>query len=1205
MFIKYIMIKRYKSYRELSYLDPLSNGVNVIIGANGNGKSNFLDAIIFVLTDKYQNLRAEDKKLLLHEEPDDHSPDAEVITIELVLDNKSRRFPFDKDTISIMKVFNARDNREDLYLNQKRIVKSDMVNLMEGAGFSKSNPYYIIQQGRINMMINMSDYEYYEIFSEVTGTKTYEEKKAESLKLLEDSKENRKKIIKEKKEISNYIERLETQCKDLKEFEKYESQRKAYEAFLLNEKLVQYQHDCDLIEGRKGEQVDILNDLVISQKNTKQKINERLMLMGNINKQITLLRGKIERCNSMILGIEGLKYQSEKSIESCKENKNNVFQNITQINEEIVTVGKKKKKATNDLKELEEKLNQLNNLISFNQKQYNETKGKSEYILLKSPNERKAFLSSEIQKLTALKQSVDNSIVEMQSELNKSNKSSNEISNQLSITTASIQDLSHKLKANTDDLVSIKNKRRDIVNEIKKNEIESNELSEDVTQLTDQIKNLELSFPSFDIFKAVKKIKDLNLQGVYGILLDIIEAEPKAKNAVDLILGNKLYTMIVDTMETAQKVLEIIKREQYPAITIIPLEFLGDKQIKKMNPIPDSAPVLNYVKVRQDFCMKYPEIGESTLQYLIYKHLKGCLLVKSYETGMNIAKEHNMTCVTSENEIVQGGGYLAKMGMYNKAKQRYLLYEKYKDSSRNLSSMNEKIQMISKTKEEFSNEESKIIRNQQVLLRERNEINSKLESLNRDLNALKVNIANIEQMSISRKNAIDKLLFQKNEIEQKISVYNDILSNKSNINSQRQSQTQSNVLAEISSLEQKLFELTKERDEIEKKKMEMESKLSNEIIPKEIELQNELNKLQIINQNADSSNEKEGTISLESIQKEKAIYQNVLSKYTKELEKCVEQVEAIQKELSGLNKEYRGITQELNENEGQLKRFTLDLNEKTEKKNNILKQIANIGTVDQKEIEKIKKLKEYAVKAFSNESTFSEKDKDKDEKILQPIYAKLETITDKMKQFSKINRFAADDYKLFIAKDKEIEEKLEELDENQNKILDVIRVLDEKKENAIQTTFNQIQESFSYFFKELVPKGEASLILNNENKTIQIVVSFTGNLESSSQSMHQLSGGQKTAVAVALIFALSKIDPPPFYILDEIDAALDLSLRVNLCKLIHDLSEKNQFIISTFKPELLDTADNIYQVKFANKTSNVTKIQKEEAKTFLKDTYAN
>ena len=103
--------------------------------------------------------------------------------------------------------------------------------------------------------------------------------------------------------------------------------------------------------------------------------------------------------------------------------------------------------------------------------------------------------------------------------------------------------------------------------------------------------------------------------------------------------------------------------------------------------------------------------------------------------------------------------------------------------------------------------------------------------------------------------------------------------------------------------------------------------------------------------------------------------------------------------------------------------------------------------------------------------------------------------------------------------------------------------------------------------------------------------------------MHQLSKNQKTAVAVALIFALSKIDPPPFYILDEIDAALDPSLRINLCKLIHNLSDNNQFIISTFKPELLDTAENIYQVKFANKTSNVIKIQKEEAKKFLKDTF--
>ena len=92
---------------------------------------------------------------------------------------------------------------------------------------------------------------------------------------------------------------------------------------------------------------------------------------------------------------------------------------------------------------------------------------------------------------------------------------------------------------------------------------------------------------------------------------------------------------------------------------------------------------------------------------------------------------------------------------------------------------------------------------------------------------------------------------------------------------------------------------------------------------------------------------------------------------------------------------------------------------------------------------------------------------------------------------------------------------------------------------------------------------------------------------------------KKTAAGVALIFALSTIEPPPFYILDEIDAALDPNYRTNLANLIKELSKNNQFIISTFKPELIDVADNIYMVKFANKTSNIIKIERDEAHKFI------
>ena len=122
--------------------------------------------------------------------------------------------------------------------------------------------------------------------------------------------------------------------------------------------------------------------------------------------------------------------------------------------------------------------------------------------------------------------------------------------------------------------------------------------------------------------------------------------------------------------------------------------------------------------------------------------------------------------------------------------------------------------------------------------------------------------------------------------------------------------------------------------------------------------------------------------------------------------------------------------------------------------------------------------------------------------------------------------------------------------------------------------------------------------ISQDKRAIHISVSFNEE-QKKSQSMYQLSGGQKTAAGVALIFALSTIEPPPFYILDEIDAALVPNYRVNLSNLIKEFSKNNQFIISSFKPELIDVAGQIYMVKFVNKTSNIVKIKKDEVLKFI------
>ncbi|EDO34135.1 predicted protein [Nematostella vectensis] len=101
--------------------------------------------------------------------------------------------------------------------------------------------------------------------------------------------------------------------------------------------------------------------------------------------------------------------------------------------------------------------------------------------------------------------------------------------------------------------------------------------------------------------------------------------------------------------------------------------------------------------------------------------------------------------------------------------------------------------------------------------------------------------------------------------------------------------------------------------------------------------------------------------------------------------------------------------------------------------------------------------------------------------------------------------------------------------------------------------------------------------------------------------MNQLSGGQKSLVALALIFAIQKCDPAPFYLFDEIDQALDPQFRKAVAEMIRNLAVKAQFITTTFRPELLESADKFYGVKFRNKVSHIDAITLEQAKDFIED----
>jgi len=1170
-------------------------------------------------------MRQEDKKLLLHEDITDKADDSAKLSVELVIDNKSHRFPIEKDQITITKIFDTKEGKEEILINQKRLLKSDVQNLLEGAGFMKTNPYYIIQQGKINQILNCTDEEFFDIFCDAMGTKIYEEKKAESLKLLEENKATRAKIEMQADEIQNHIDKLYEQCEDLKNYSKVELKRRGIEYFILNEQINELEKSIGFLQEKHLADINQIKDVYQKQNLTKNEINQKLKEIEKLNEYLDSLHKKVSKFNTIIGQIESNKIQKESNLSTKNYDKKEAEKQLSLYQKELNNLLTQKKYTMKELSNAKKGIEALENELISQKKEFNEMKGRSNYLLIKNPKERKAYLLTELKSLKESKNVVDDAIININKEISKEKGDIDNIINNMKTIEKDINEQKLNIENINNNLSSLKDQRRNYTNLIKKDTIDINEFTDQMKQLKNQMEQLSINFPNFETFKIVSTLKDKRIPGVYGLVLDLIDANPKVRNAIDLILKDRLYTIIVDTMETAKKLLDENKKLNGPVINIIPLDFIElnnddstdseeensewiaeDSQNNKSmirrkdigkTQLAGAKSFLDFIKINEEFLNENPAINQKKLEKILDNYFGKCQIVKDYETGMKYAKIYHFTCVTSANEVIYGGGYLTHMGHFDYNKQRISLYNKLSEINKRYNEFDEKKGRTSQHKEEMLNQEMQIQQDTDASFKNRSDINSKLDILEKEMTTCLQNKTNTEQRLNHYQDEFNKLLLQQKEYESKIKVYNDILNGNMDINKNLVS---SQAMEEIDEMEKRILEREKKKNELMEKCISYEERINNEIPNKEIELQNKINSFQNILNNLDSAltYSAANTQDINIDEHEINIYKDNIEKCMEEITTSEQKINDNQSKLAQLNEVNNKLSTQVNKLEYEINEIKLSLNEKNNKKNESTKKLEQLSGFDH---DIVKKLSEQKAKFFknSNESGINIKEQRLyQEKMMQKVYEELNKVNKELQKYDKVNRFAKDDLQEFIDKKNNIKEKLEDLDEKVKTIYSFIENIDNKNNEAIQDTFENVKKSFAKFFKYLTGNGKGNMELSQDKKAIHISVSFNEE-QKNSQTMYQLSGGQKTAAGVALIFALSTIEPPPFYILDEIDAALDPNYRTNLANLIKELSKNNQFIISTFKPELIDVSDNIYMVKFANKTSNIIKIEKDEAHKFI------
>jgi structural maintenance of chromosome 3 (chondroitin sulfate proteoglycan 6) len=255
MYIKAVTIHGFKSYKDPTTIE-LSAACNVVVGRNGAGKSNFFAAIRFVLGDIFTNLRPEERQALLHE-----GAGLAVMSafVEVVFDNSDNRFPIDREEVVLRRSIGLK--KDEYFLDKKHVTKSDVGNLLESAGFSKSNPYYIVQQGKITSLTLMKDPDRLELLKEVAGCKVYDERRQESERIMKDTESRREKVVEVVTYIEDRLRELEDEKEELREFQSLDREKRALEYTIYDQELKAARTKLQRLEVEKVELAEQLKGL--------------------------------------------------------------------------------------------------------------------------------------------------------------------------------------------------------------------------------------------------------------------------------------------------------------------------------------------------------------------------------------------------------------------------------------------------------------------------------------------------------------------------------------------------------------------------------------------------------------------------------------------------------------------------------------------------------------------------------------------------------------------------------------------------------------------------------------------------------------------------------------------------------------------------------------------------------------------------------
>ncbi len=1145
--INRIVMNGFKSFAKHTEI-PFNSNFSCILGPNGSGKSNILDALCFVLgKSSSKSLRAERAANLIYNGGKLKQP-AKQGEVSIFFDNNKKTFPTDDSEVKITRI--VRHSGQSVYkINDQTRTRQEILDLLS---IAKINPngYNIILQGDIVKFVEMHPDQRRELIGEIAGITVYEEKKHKALLELQKVDERLKETEIVLTERNTYLKELKKDRDQALKYKDMSDRIKQNKASYLKLQIDKKEKEKDELQKKLEETSNELKKINDKISNLRKLNEEKRNQINQITKEIEE-KGEIGQVN-LNKEVEALK------IDITKKNSR-----IDTIKNEITKISNRKNELTNNIKEIQDKIKELETEKENMQKDISSKQKERQLITKKLHDFREKNKLDNIADIEKQVEEIDKKSEELQKEVQSTReqqhnliREKDKISHEISVIDAQINKVLDIEKENKKRLEEVKNKR----NEFKKSTLELNKKLQEDSSLAAQLsatrkkiynsneelaklqaKHLstkELSYADV----AIKRILELKKPSIFGTVAELGNVKSKYSLALEIAAGQKLKSIVVEDDKTASECIKYLKENKLGVVTFFPLN--------KIKTAATNSEIEDISKSKGSHGLAIDLISFDKKFKKIFEHVfADTVIVDNIDVarrlGIGKAKYVTLDGDVAEKSGAMRGGFRLKRKHSMGFKEQDIAkeIEKYENEIKELKntidalekSRIENEELIASLRTKKANLEGEIIKTEKSLHLEATDLEASEERKD-NLQKHEKEIDKKIQLVQEKANVLNKELAAIKEEKQKLRTSISQLRNPT-------------LLAELNAFEEKLSELNEGL-------IRIDSEIRNIDMQSENIYKNELEKTEAI---------------IKQLGKEGIDFNNELKNLSEELKRKNSELKKKEDIAQDFYAKFKGLFHKRSEIDKEMQRNEATINNKREESTKVEVR-ANTLSLKAAEIQSI--LSGLSLEFQQYEGVKLDLSKNEDQ--LKNEIRKFENMRE---QIGSVNMRALEIYEEVEKQYNNLVEKKDKLFKEKEDVLKMMQEIEGKKKGLFMKIFDVVNANFKKFFSMLSTKGEANLVIENEENPfeagVRINVKITG---SKFLDIRSLSGGEKTLTALAFIFAIQEHEPASFYVLDEVDAALDKHNSEKFARLISKYSENAQYVIMSHNDAVISEANSLYGV---------------------------